>query len=89
MIVSCNENERKVIDGGAAISICTKFRTTCAVNKDERSSDYGYFADMTTCNSRIKDLKEYGLKIGDPVCIPCSKIVYQSNWNRFSCEWVE
>jgi hypothetical protein len=90
LISGCNDKvETAIFEGGAAISVCTEYKKSCPVTKDARSSDWGYFADMTTCNSRVKDLQAYGLNTGDPVCVPCKTIKYDSRFKSFSCDWVD
>ena len=85
LTISCQEN--KVIDGGFALSFCTGLRKECSMSIKERSF-WAFYKSDTICNKVKEDLKLYGLKLGDPRCIPCQKI-YINSINSLSCKPIQ
>jgi hypothetical protein len=88
-LISCQKNEPKeIFQGGWAIVLCAHHQSDCRISEDEVMSRQGVFSTQWSCEAAVKHWKDYGVKRGNPRCIPCSAIVIEPGvLDDFRCVW--
>jgi hypothetical protein len=72
--MSLESNNKILINGGAALTVCSGLKNSCSDSANDRLS-IGYHGNIESCNLSVSRLKNIGMK-GQPKCKSCKYIYY-------------